>query len=151
MTCDLIQDLPFEHPSCVFWSDWRLSDLTTMQHGRNSLKMFWFSDQFRGTYHHGFPKTGHHRTKFLIQSVQDLRNSFKQRGSQLIVRYKITLISDEQSFESICCFNFIFVCWTWPVCERKINNSSSRLVSWMLIHHTVPHECIGSKLLLLLN
>lgn len=44
-------------------------------------------DHYRGTYHHGFPKTGHHRAKFIIQSVQDLRASLLKRGSHLIVRH----------------------------------------------------------------
>ena len=48
-------------------------------------------DHFRGTYHHEFPKTGQHRSKFLIQCVQDLRASLKKRGSQLIVRSVLDL------------------------------------------------------------
>lgn len=43
-------------------------------------------DHFRGTYHHGFPKTGSHRAKFIIQSITDLREKLMKKGSQLIVR-----------------------------------------------------------------
>jgi len=42
---------------------------------------------FKGTWHFQFPKTAAPRTKFLLQSVADLRNTLKQRGSGLIVRH----------------------------------------------------------------
>lgn len=34
----------------------------------------------------GFPKTGRHRARFIIESIQDLRQSLRERGSDLIVR-----------------------------------------------------------------
>ena len=41
---------------------------------------------FKGTTKYGFPKTGKHRAKFIIESVIDLRNSLKKIGSNLLVR-----------------------------------------------------------------
>lgn len=42
-------------------------------------------EQFRET-RYGFPKTGSHRAKFLIESVDGLRQSLRKRGGDLIVR-----------------------------------------------------------------
>ncbi|XP_042213016.1 cryptochrome DASH-like [Homarus americanus] len=42
---------------------------------------------FQETYHFCFSKTGNHRAKFLLQSVQDLRNTLRSRGSDLLVRF----------------------------------------------------------------
>lgn len=45
------------------------------------LPMYIFDPRhFGGTYHFGFPKTGPHRTKFLLESIQDLRKNLKIRG-----------------------------------------------------------------------
>ncbi len=41
---------------------------------------------FQGETKYGFPKTGAHRTKFIIESIIDLRQSLKAIGSNLIVR-----------------------------------------------------------------
>ena len=41
---------------------------------------------FRGKTKYGFPKTGAHRTKFIIDSIKDLRQSLQAIGSNLIVR-----------------------------------------------------------------
>jgi len=41
---------------------------------------------FQGQTKYGFPKAGAHRTKFIIESITDLRNSLKAIGSNLIVR-----------------------------------------------------------------
>ncbi|XP_047475916.1 cryptochrome DASH-like isoform X1 [Penaeus chinensis] len=41
---------------------------------------------FKGTYHFEFPKTGPHRAKFLKESVEDLKATLRNRGSDLIVR-----------------------------------------------------------------
>ncbi|NXA35801.1 CRYD protein, partial [Eudromia elegans] len=39
-----------------------------------------------GTHRYGFPKTGPHRLRFLLQSVSDLRETLRARGSTLVVR-----------------------------------------------------------------
>ena len=41
---------------------------------------------FAGTHHFGFPKTGSHRARFVLQSVRDLRGRLAERGSGLVVR-----------------------------------------------------------------
>lgn len=41
--------------------------------------------QFKKT-SYGFPKTGAFRTQFLLESVTDLRQSFRKLGSDLIIR-----------------------------------------------------------------
>jgi deoxyribodipyrimidine photo-lyase len=41
---------------------------------------------FKGTTRFGFPKTGKFRAKFIIESVEDLRQNLKRFGSNLIVR-----------------------------------------------------------------
>ncbi|MEM7104191.1 MAG: DASH family cryptochrome [Bacteroidota bacterium] len=43
--------------------------------------------QVTGKSKYGFAKTGRYRAKFLIEAVEDLRNSFRKRGSDLIVRF----------------------------------------------------------------
>ena len=40
---------------------------------------------FQGTHHYGFPKTGSFRVKFMLESVEDLRQTLKKRGSDLMV------------------------------------------------------------------
>ncbi|XP_061852581.1 cryptochrome DASH-like isoform X2 [Colius striatus] len=39
-----------------------------------------------GTHCYGFPKTGPHRLRFLLESVKDLRETLKKKGSTLVVR-----------------------------------------------------------------
>ncbi|NWI50005.1 CRYD protein, partial [Calyptomena viridis] len=34
----------------------------------------------------GFPKTGPHRLRFLLESVKDLRETLQKKGSNLVVR-----------------------------------------------------------------
>ncbi|KAF0290832.1 Cryptochrome DASH [Amphibalanus amphitrite] len=41
---------------------------------------------FASTHHFGFPKTGAHRARFLLESVRDLRGRLAERGSGLVVR-----------------------------------------------------------------
>ncbi|XP_045130719.1 cryptochrome DASH-like isoform X1 [Portunus trituberculatus] len=41
---------------------------------------------FKGTYHFNFPKTGSHRARFLLESVANLRNTLREKGSDLVVR-----------------------------------------------------------------
>ena len=40
---------------------------------------------YKGTHHYGFPKTGNHRTKFTIESVEDLRANLLKHGSNLMI------------------------------------------------------------------
>ncbi|NWI68711.1 CRYD protein, partial [Todus mexicanus] len=41
---------------------------------------------YLGTHGFGFPKTGPHRLRFLLESVKDLRETLKKKGSTLVVR-----------------------------------------------------------------
>ncbi|PIO31814.1 hypothetical protein AB205_0058980, partial [Aquarana catesbeiana] len=41
---------------------------------------------YLGTHHYNFPKTGPLRLKFLLESVKDLRNTLKKRGSNLLLK-----------------------------------------------------------------
>ncbi|KAF1407426.1 Cryptochrome DASH, partial [Spheniscus magellanicus] len=41
---------------------------------------------YLGTHCYGFPKTGPHRLRFLLESVKDLREKKKKKGSTLVVR-----------------------------------------------------------------
>ncbi|XP_061166164.1 eIF-2-alpha kinase GCN2-like [Saccostrea echinata] len=76
---------------CLLRNDLRIHDNEVLQWAnRNAdfvLPMYIFDPRhFGGTYHFGFPKTGPHRTKMLIESVQDLRKNLKLKGSGLAVR-----------------------------------------------------------------
>lgn len=41
---------------------------------------------FMGRSHYGFRRTGAYRAKFIIEAVEDLRNSFQEKGIDLIIR-----------------------------------------------------------------
>ncbi|KAK7504845.1 hypothetical protein BaRGS_00003873 [Batillaria attramentaria] len=76
---------------CLFRNDLRLHDNEALQWAhRNSdhiLPLYCFDPRhFKGTYHFGFPKTGPHRLKFLLESIEDLRQNLQKHGSNLIVR-----------------------------------------------------------------
>lgn len=43
--------------------------------------------QFLGETRFGFPKTGKFRAKFILESVRDLRERLRQKGSELVVRF----------------------------------------------------------------
>lgn len=42
---------------------------------------------FKGTHHYNFPKTGNFRVQFLLESVQDLRETLIKHGSNLMIAY----------------------------------------------------------------
>jgi deoxyribodipyrimidine photo-lyase len=74
-----------------FRQDLRLHDneaLTeAMKRGDEIVPIYVFDERhFSEKTNFGFPKTGKFRTKFILESVADLRNSFKERGIDLIVR-----------------------------------------------------------------
>ncbi|NXN88809.1 CRYD protein, partial [Bombycilla garrulus] len=41
---------------------------------------------YLGTHCYSLPKTGPHRLRFLLESVKDLRETLKKKGSTLVVR-----------------------------------------------------------------
>lgn len=75
-----------------FRQDLRLHDnealAEALKHGQEIIPVFVFDERtFMGTTDwFGFPKTGKFRAQFIIESVQDLRESLKALGSHLIVR-----------------------------------------------------------------
>jgi len=75
-----------------FRQDLRLHDneaLTdALQQGDELIPVYIFDERvFKGkTRNFGLPKTDKFRAQFIIEAVQDLRESFLQRGSDLIVR-----------------------------------------------------------------
>jgi len=74
-----------------FRSDLRLHDNEALSHAINTateiIPLYVFDERvFGGKTSFGFDKTGAHRTQFMIESINDLRSSFKSLGANLIVR-----------------------------------------------------------------
>ncbi|MEM1119246.1 MAG: DASH family cryptochrome [Bacteroidota bacterium] len=74
-----------------FREDLRLHDneaLTeALRTAEEVIPVFVFDERvFQGQTKFGFQKTGPHRAKFLIESIQDLRSSLKALGTNLVVR-----------------------------------------------------------------
>ncbi|MEL6865484.1 MAG: DASH family cryptochrome [Bacteroidota bacterium] len=74
-----------------FRQDLRLHDneaLTdALKVGSEVIPVYIFDERvFSGTSKFGFNKTGKHRCRFIIESVQDLRESLRELGSDLVVR-----------------------------------------------------------------
>ncbi|MBK7870106.1 MAG: DASH family cryptochrome [Saprospiraceae bacterium] len=74
-----------------FRQDLRLHDNEALSEALQSadevIPVYVFDERvFKGKTRFGFPKTNKFRAKFIIESVQDLRNSLCQFGSNLIVR-----------------------------------------------------------------
>ena len=75
-----------------FRQDLRIHDneaLTeALQHCNKVIPVYVFDERvFKGsTKWFGFPKTGKFRTRFIMESIADLRNSLQRLGSELIVR-----------------------------------------------------------------
>jgi deoxyribodipyrimidine photo-lyase len=71
-------------------NDLRLHDhlpLTqALAEGASPIPVYCFDDRHFGRTKFGFPKTGAFRSQFLLESVADLRQSWQDRGSNLIVR-----------------------------------------------------------------
>lgn len=73
-----------------FRNDLRLHDHEPLQEalkaGAQVIPVYCFDPRQFGETPFGFPKTGKFRAKFLIESVEDLRNSLRRLGCDLIVR-----------------------------------------------------------------
>ncbi len=74
-----------------FRQDLRLHDneaLTdALKSGEEVFPIYVFDERvFNGNTKYGFNKTDKYRTKFIIESVQDLQNSLRKLGSELIIR-----------------------------------------------------------------
>lgn len=72
-----------------FRNDLRLHDNPSLteaiEKSEQIVPVFVFDPRFFGTGKYGFPKTGHYRAQFLIESVSDLRKSLQKRGADLLV------------------------------------------------------------------
>jgi deoxyribodipyrimidine photo-lyase len=71
-------------------NDLRLHDhlpLTqALAEGASVIPLYCFDDRQFGRTKFGFPKTGAFRSQFLLESITDLRNSWRSQGSDLIIR-----------------------------------------------------------------
>ena len=77
---------------CLFRNDLRFHDnevlLWAHRNGDHVVPMYCFDpDHFKGTWHFNFPKTGQHRAKFLLESVQDLSKTLNHHRSNLLVEH----------------------------------------------------------------
>ncbi|MGI0494786.1 DASH family cryptochrome [Alkalinema pantanalense CENA528] len=79
-------------PAVILWfrNDLRIHDHGLLsqaaQSGAEVLPVYCFDPRQFGTTSLGFPKTGPWRSKFLLESVADLRRSLQMLGSDLILR-----------------------------------------------------------------
>lgn len=74
-----------------FRRDLRLHDnevlTTAIQNHQRVIAVYCFDPDEFGKTRFGFDKTGSHRTQFLRESVQDLRESIRRLGGELLVRH----------------------------------------------------------------
>jgi len=74
---------------CLLRNDLRVHDnevlLWAHRNGDYIIPLYCFDpDHFKGTWHFSFPKTGPHRAKFLLESVQDLKKNLISQNSNLV-------------------------------------------------------------------
>lgn len=74
-----------------FRQDLRLHDneaiSTAMRMAEEVIPVYVFDERvFKGKTRFGFPKTGAHRARFILESVADLRNNLRRLGSDLLIR-----------------------------------------------------------------
>jgi deoxyribodipyrimidine photo-lyase len=85
-------DLIMAAKQILLWyrNDLRLHDRVALHQalgeGASVIPVYCFDDRHFGQTSFGFPKTGAFRAQFLLESVADLQNSWRSRGSDLIVR-----------------------------------------------------------------
>ena len=74
-------DLRVHDNECLYWAQ---------QNGDYIVPLFCFDKHMYGTststWHFGFPKAAHHRTRFVLESVADMRDTLRKCGSDLVVR-----------------------------------------------------------------
>ena len=83
--------MPAKRSIVWFRQDLRLHDNEALQealkHTEEIIPVFIFDERvFKGKTRFGFPKTGKYRSRFIIESVADLRESLRELQSDLIVR-----------------------------------------------------------------
>ena len=76
----LRNDLRIHDNECLKWAN---------QNADYIIPLYCFDPvHYKGTHNFNFPKTGVHRSKFIIECVRDLRISLQKTGSNLIVRHE---------------------------------------------------------------
>ena len=115
-----------KHKRAVVWfrNDLRLHDneaLTeAMRNAEEVIPVYVFDERiFLGETSFGFPKTGKFRCQFVIEAVQDLRESLRKRGSDLIVR----IGKPEDVLFDICREAKA----SWVFCNRERTSEESRV------------------------
>lgn len=104
--------------SAIVWfrQDLRLHDnealTTALRMADEVIPVYIFDDRvFKGTTRFGFPKTGAFRAKFILESVEDLRLSLRELGSDLIIRSgRPEVILAEMAQQRKC---------SWVLCNRE--------------------------------
>jgi len=91
---------------CLFRNDLRVHDnevlVTALRTGDYVLPLYCFDpDHFKGTWHFNFAKTGVHRAKFLVESVQNLRLNLRKLQTDLLVK-KVSPIEGIKNLVEIC-------------------------------------------------
>ena len=76
---------------CLFRNDLRIHDnevlVTAQKFSDFVVPLYCFDpDHYKGTWHFNLAKTGSHRAKFLIESVNDLRKNLRGLKSDLVVK-----------------------------------------------------------------
>ncbi|XP_073486127.1 cryptochrome DASH isoform X1 [Aquarana catesbeiana] len=78
IVCLLRNDLRFHDNEVLLWAH---------RNADHIVPLYCFDPRhYLGTHHYNFPKTGPLRLKFLLESVKDLRNTLKKRGSNLLLK-----------------------------------------------------------------
>ncbi|XP_074841255.1 cryptochrome DASH-like isoform X2 [Carettochelys insculpta] len=76
---------------CLLRNDLRYHDSQVLHWAHNNadyvIPLYCFDPRhYLRTHNYGFPKTGPFRLKFLLESLKDLRQTLKEKGSNLVVR-----------------------------------------------------------------
>lgn len=83
------------HGKAIMWfrSDLRLDDnaafMAAVESSSSILPVFCFDPRQFGKTQFGFEKTGRHRARFIIESVENLRANLRKKGSDLVIRLGI--------------------------------------------------------------
>ncbi|XP_040208720.1 cryptochrome DASH [Rana temporaria] len=78
IVCLLRNDLRFHDNEVLLWAH---------RNADHIVPLYCFDPRhYLGTHHYNFPKTGSLRLKFLLESVKDLQNTLKKRGSNLLLK-----------------------------------------------------------------
>jgi deoxyribodipyrimidine photo-lyase len=89
-TCQLDSSMTVQKILLWYRNDLRLHDhqplMQAIATGASIIPVYCFDDRQFGQTSFGFPKTGSFRSQFLLESLTDLRDSWRSRGSDLVIR-----------------------------------------------------------------